>query len=149
MSSTFTLSKYIIAIAIIVAFGYALFATHTLWRGPVFVYLLPHDKTITTESTVTIEGHARRAQSITINDFTATQDLSGYFAEEFALSTGENSFKVTLTDKFGHTKIRLIRIVKEGSVPLTPLVPEIPETLTLQQDSDSTDVSSDAIDMVL
>ena len=149
MSSTFTLSRYIIAAAIMLAFGYALFATHTLWRGPVFVYLLPQDTTVTTSQTIIIEGHARRAQEITINGFEITQDLRGYFAEEFALAAGENTFIITLSDKFGHEKTRRIRVIQEGAAPSVPVPSETQKVVAPQEDTNVPSVSSNAADVVL
>ncbi len=148
MSSTFPIAKYIIATVIVIAFGYALFATHTLWRGPVFVYLLPRDKTVTDEKTTTVEGHARRAQTITINGYTVTQDLEGYFAEEFALLDGENRFTVTLTDKFNHIKTREIRVIKQKEPEPEMTVPEPTETLAPQAENKVLGVSDDTLNVV-
>lgn len=110
--SGFSLPRIIAGIAILAALLYIVFATHTLWRGPVFVYLEPKDLTNTTIDTITIEGHVLRALDITINNYTATQNLDGYFTEEFAVFTGENVFTVVIKDKFGKQKTKIIRIIK-------------------------------------
>lgn len=95
--------KGLIALALLLVFGYGLFEARRLLQGPDIQVLSPRPGSATSSVVVTIEGTAENISFLTINDAVAYTDESGKFVYRYAPPAGYTEILVAATDRFGRS----------------------------------------------
>ncbi len=104
----------LISLLVLVIVGYSLFQAQKLIRGPIIDIYTPQNGATYNQTLIEIDGRARNAAYINLNDRPIFTDKNGYFSEKLLLSPGYNIIKLDARDKFkNYTEKRLEIILKE------------------------------------
>ncbi len=101
---------FIVFISLALVFGYSMYATHDLIRGPEIVIIEPTEYSFSTSS-VTIRGIAKRSQDIILNGKSITIDERGNFKEVTLLAKGYNNFTLIAKDRLKRQKEYRLELV--------------------------------------
>ncbi len=94
--------------------SYSIFQSWKLIEGPVITIYSPEDGKTFNQSLIEIEGNAKNASHLRLDDRSIYTDKHGYFKEKFLLSPGYNVIKIDATDKFNkYTEKKLYLVLKE------------------------------------
>lgn len=94
--------------------SYSIFQAWKIIQGPVINIYTPINGTTFTQALITVEGSAKNASHISLNDRAIFTDKNGYFQEKLLLSPGYNIIKLDAEDKFKNkTEKRLELVLKE------------------------------------
>lgn len=93
---------------------YSLFQAQKLISGPSIKIFSPKDGSTYSQTLIEVEGQAKNAAYLNMNDNPIFTDKNGYFKEKFLLSPGYNVIKLDARDKFKkYTEKRIQLIFKE------------------------------------
>ena len=93
---------------------YTLFQAQKLISGPIIDIYTPQNGATYSQILIEIEGRARNASYLNLDDRPIFTDKNGYFKEKLLLSPGYNIIKLDARDKFKtYTEKRLEIILKE------------------------------------
>ena len=90
---------------------YCLFQARFLILGPQVWIYSPQDGGVVAEPAVTLEGQARNAAWISLNDRPIFTDEEGLWSEKLIVSSGVSIMTVKVRDRFGREKQKSIRII--------------------------------------
>lgn len=112
MKSSIILRSVIVVLILSVIGGYALYESRNIINGPLLSLEEPQNGFSTSNPSIEVTGKAQNISSISINDRKITVDESGRFKEKILLSLGYNVIKISVYDKFGREKERLMELVR-------------------------------------
>lgn len=95
---------------------YSLYSARNLIRGPILNVYEPADNTVFSTSTIHIKGTAPNAKLITLNDQAIVTDEAGNFDEIRLLYTGQNVYKLFITDKFNRKNQKILHLYLQDSL---------------------------------
>ncbi len=98
-----------LGIFFLIVLGYAYYEARGLLFGPSIT--VSSEMTESRESFVTIQGHADRISSLSMNGKSIPVTENGAFEEPYLLSPGYNRIILDATDKYGRTRRQAIEIV--------------------------------------
>lgn len=91
--------------------GYAYFQTLRVLHGATLSITKPQQGATFSKPFISVEGQARRAAFISVNDREILTDESGRFAEEVLLAQGYNVVTVRMRDRFGAVREKKREVV--------------------------------------
>jgi hypothetical protein len=98
----------------LVIIGYSLFQAQKILAGPVIEITTPQNGATYNSTLIEIDGQAKNAAYINIDDRQMFTDKNGNFSEKLLLSPGYNVVKLDAWDKFGkQTEKKLELVLKE------------------------------------
>jgi hypothetical protein len=110
LKSGFNVRKYLIATAVVLLVGYAIFNARNLILGPSIELLSPTvDQIDTNENTITIKGRVKNMTYLSLNERPISASSNGIFEEKVLLSPGFNVIEIKVRDRF---KKEIEKIVK-------------------------------------
>ncbi|MDB5259645.1 MAG: seg [Candidatus Taylorbacteria bacterium] len=109
------ISWSIIAIVLIVVFGYALFAFRDIARGPSVMITEPVNGETYATSSVPVKGRTERVQYLALDGKSVLIDENGDFSDFILLSPGYNSAKIEARDRLGHVEIINLQLIRSTS----------------------------------
>ncbi len=113
-SATKILRISLISLLVIIIGGYSLFQAKKLISGPIIEVYSPKNGETLTQALIEVEGRARNAAYLNLDDRPIFTDKTGYFKEKLILSPGLNIIRLDAQDKFKkYTEKRLEVILKE------------------------------------
>jgi hypothetical protein len=98
-----------LAIFFLIVLGYAYYEARGLLFGPDIA--VTSEITEVHESLVTIQGHANRIASLSMNGKTISVTEDGVFEEPYLLTPGYNRIVLEASDKYGRVRRRAVEIV--------------------------------------
>ncbi len=98
--------------------GYSLFEARNIIRGPIIEVFEPLDGSTIENPLIEIRGAAQNISSISLNDRKITVDTEGVFSEKLLLSPGYNIIKLSVSDKFGRQKEKMLELVLNSNKSL-------------------------------
>ena len=101
----------IIAIILIILFGYTFFEIRKVIYGPRITVFTPENGSMATSSYVLISGNAQNIKDISLNDRKIFIDEKGNFYEDALLSYGYNVLVLKASDKFGKQTEKIIEVI--------------------------------------
>src|SRR3569832_24051 len=107
-----------IVVFFVLALGYGYFELQGLLYGPSLS--VPAEATTVHDPFVTIAGKADRISSLSMNGAQITVTEDGSFSEPYLLTPGLNRIVLDASDRYGHTKQRVITIVYEPPAGAQP-----------------------------
>jgi hypothetical protein len=107
----FYLKAMVIVLFLIALFGYGAFEIWNYATGPKIIVTSPQNGAAVSESLISIEGQAKNAKQITLDDRPITVDEAGNFSEKMLLSYGYNVLELKAQDRFGKTTEQELQLV--------------------------------------
>lgn len=95
------MKKLLVALVVLVIFGYGLFESRRLIEGPTLSIDTPQGGSATSSAIVTITGRVENISFLTINGKTASADEQGLFVYRYSPPTGYTIATAVATDRFG------------------------------------------------
>lgn len=103
----------LVSLLVVIVVLYTLYASRSIILGPQLIVHEPTDGAIIATSTITIRGITPQAKTLTLNDQPITVDEIGNFSEIRLLEPGTNVYKLFITDRFGRTNQKILRIYRQ------------------------------------
>ncbi len=91
--------------------AYCLFQARFLILGPQVWIDSPRDGEVVGSSVVTLEGRARNAAWISLNDRQIYSDEDGHWSEKLIVASGLSIMTVNVRDRFGREETKSVRII--------------------------------------
>ncbi len=111
MKRSIVLRSITVTLVLFIIGGYAAYESRNLINGPGLEIKEPTSGFTTENSVVEIVGKVKNISFISLNDRQITVDEAGWFKEKVILSSGYNIFKISVHDKFGREKERLVELI--------------------------------------
>lgn len=110
------LTKMALGVFFVLVIGYALFEAQGIIFGPRIT--VTSEISQTSQSFVSIEGHAERITALTMNGKPIPVTEEGVFDEPYLLARGLNRIILDATDRYGRSNREIVQIVytPEGNV---------------------------------
>jgi hypothetical protein len=112
MKNRIVLRSVILVLVLCAIGGYALYESRNIINGPMLTLEEPRDGLSTSDASIDVKGQAQNISSISINDRKITVDEAGKFNEKVLLSLGYNVIKISVYDRFGRAKEKLMELVR-------------------------------------
>ena len=97
------MTKYLIAIALLVLLGYGFVEALPLISGPALTVASPKQDAVAVDGVVTVSGIVARTSVLTVNGATVLPEENGNFSTTLAFARGTSILTVTAADRFGRT----------------------------------------------
>ena len=107
----FYLKGLVIAIFIVILFGYGLFEIWNYATGPKILLTSPPDGLAVSESLLTVAGQIKNTQILKLNGRAIDVTEEGYFTEQILLSYSYNVLELKAKDRFGKETEQKLQIV--------------------------------------
>ena len=69
-------------------------------------------RTISSDGTITVQGVAKRANSLTLNGSVVLLDRSGEFSDTITIPMGYSVLEIKASDRFGHTTTKILQVYR-------------------------------------
>jgi len=101
----------IVALVIILIFGYSILKVRNLAIGPEITLYSPIDGASAKTDLVNIKGKAERISQIFLNGKKIFTDEKGNFDEQYLLASGYNLLEISANDQFGRKVAKKLQLV--------------------------------------
>lgn len=97
------MTRYLIALALLVFIGYGLMEAWPLLSGPSLSIVSPLDNAAYPDGIVSIRGKAARAVALSLNGSPVLREEDGSFSSTLTFPRGGSILTFSATDRFGRT----------------------------------------------
>lgn len=97
------MTRYLIALVLVVLFGYGFIEAWPLLAGPSLSIVSPEQNALYSDGIVSIQGNAARAAQLTLNGAPVLRDQNGSFSSTLTFPRGGSILTFVATDRFGRT----------------------------------------------
>lgn len=95
------MKKFIVALVVLVIFGYGVFEARRIIAGPELIIDSPLNGSATSTTLVTVTGRVQNISFLTINDKPAFANEQGQFVYRYSPPMGYTALTARATDRFG------------------------------------------------
>ena len=95
------MTRALIAIVLVLFVAYGIFRGYPLLSGPALIITSPTPYATVSDGFLTIEGTARRTETLTLNGSVLLIDENGHFRTVLSLPSGDAILSLTASDRFG------------------------------------------------
>lgn len=96
----FNIKSFLIAFSAVLLVGYGLWNARHIIIGPTIEIFSPTQDVETRENVLTVNGRAKNAAFISLNEKPISVDTEGLFEQRLLLSPGSNNIEIKVRDRF-------------------------------------------------
>jgi len=101
----------VLVLLLIATTAYFLFGMRNVTQGPQILINAPAEGVVVDRSVVELQGKVKNVSKISINGEPIKVQGDDRIKEQFVLQPGENTFRLTAQDKYGHSTEKMVKII--------------------------------------